>query len=236
MGGVKSKTANEQIITNVTNSTTKLVNKCVSGATQEQLLSFKGISGDLTIDGANLTQGSSINISCLLSSENQNQLANDTAQSIVQVANTSAESVLSSMGNTSSDVKTNIKNEIINNITTDLINEVTGIINQKQGLNVADVKGNVVIKNFTATQTADMAIKSVLESSAFSNVINKYAAKIDQSAKTVEVNPISSIITSFWNGISSALQSIFNIPAMIAIVVIAGVGGFAYYKYNQSKK
>jgi len=215
MGGTSSKSTSETLTTLSTNVAMDTVSSCITAATQSQLISLRDISGDVTISNTTLTQGTSMNIACVMESTKQNEIAAAISEAIASYAESKGESVLSALGSTRSEVSTKIKNEIINNISATTTQELETNMSQTQSITAQNIDGNVVISNLTMEQSAKLTLTSLLKTSVYSSVINSTATAIDQSSKTTEKSTLANIIDS----IGSAWKGILSSPVLIALVV-----------------
>lgn len=240
-GGSKpdaGSTANQltEIATNVAMIT---ANKCITAASQSQLLSIKGIKGDVVLGDTSMSQGYSVNVKCLMTAEKQAELSSNISSAFTQFAESKGESVLSALGGTSSEVGTNIHNKLTSNIDASSYSELSTKLIQQQELSVEDVDGNVVMKGVTLDQQAKLVAESVIDSKAYTSTINDLAFTIDQTAIKEDKSPLANIIGETWEGVGGAITGVgglFSKPgfiiAIIVIFVIILIGGglFLYFK------
>uniref|UniRef100_A0A6C0JBD2 Uncharacterized protein n=1 Tax=viral metagenome TaxID=1070528 RepID=A0A6C0JBD2_9ZZZZ len=254
-GGSKpdaSSTVNQltEIATNVAMIT---ANKCITAASQSQLLSIKGVKGDVILGGTSMSQGYSVNVKCLMSAEKQADLASNISSAFAQFAESKGESVLSALGGTSSEVRTNIHNKLTSNVDASSYSELSTKLIQQQELSIEDIDGNVVMKGVTLDQQSKLVAESVIDSKAYTSTINDLAFTIDQTATKEDKNPYANILGETWDGLGGAIDGVggaigdvggaisgvgglFNQPGfiiaivVIVIVILVGGGLFLYFK------
>lgn len=229
MGGTSSKTT-AQVLTEVsTQVTTDSIMTCTSIATQEQMIAFNNVKGDVTISNVNMTQGVAVDLNCVMDSNKQADIANKVAEAIAQQAESKGQAVLSALGSTKAEATSNIKNQLMTGISANTKTELDAQINQQQTISATNIGGSVVASNITMDQGATMIASSLMKTATYSSVINESATKMDQKSSSEEKNPIAEMI--------KALGSIFSAPVWILggiilfIVVIVVI-----FKFATSKK
>lgn len=224
MGGTQSKTTAELLTEACVNASMDSIMKCANSATQSQLISLNNIKGDVTISGTSFTQGASINMQCLMDSKKQAEISNAVSNAIVQSADSQGQAVLSALGNTKAEATSNITNKLTTNISSNTSIEVTNNISQNQAISAANIGGSVVIKDVQMNQSASIVAKALMQSTAYSSVINESATKMDQTSKSKE--------TTIFSEIGKMLGNLISIPVMIGgailIVIILLILFFVY--------
>lgn len=232
----------------VTNIATDVIMKhsleCIISANQSQLIEVKNISGDVTFDGSKLSQGSSLDVKCMMSLDKQTNMTNDISTALSQYAEAKGETVLSALGGSSAKIKNDLITEFKNSLQdlseTSFINTLT----QNQEIKVANVGGDVVMKDITMDQQAKMVAETLLQSKAYHDVINSFASKVDQVAIKEDVNPIKNVLGGIGGVVKdtgSALGNLFSSPGTIVVVVVllilaaGGLGFFLYMRQDLTK-
>lgn len=229
MGGTQSKNTATILNDIAVNVSMDSIMSCTVAATQSQLIELKNIEGDVTISDLSMLQGNSIDVNCIMESDKQNQISSSISNAIAQYAETKGQAALSALGNTKSQVATNINNRLTNSINANTKQELTAQVDQIQTIGVENVRGNVVIQNMSLEQSAQLVAKALMKTKTFSEVINETAAKIDQATKTEEKNPIAGIIDSLGGVVGKfgdAISDIFQGPILIIGALLLGVIGF----------
>ena len=226
MGGTQSRSTTDILNEMAINVSMDSIMSCTSVATQQQLIELENIEGNVVISDVSMKQGASIDMSCVMKSEKQNQIATDVANAIAQHAESKGQAALSALGNTKSIASANIKTEIQQNITANTEVEMSAHIEQIQKIGVANVSGSVVIKNVSMEQSAEIVARALMQSSAYSSVINESATKIDQVTQSEEENPIAGIIDSVGGVIGEvggAISGVFTAPILMIGALLLGL-------------
>lgn len=233
MGGTVSSSTSKTLNDLCTNSITSNIMKCIVSSKQDQLLQFSNIKGNLVVDSSNLSQIGTFDVSCILSASNTQTMSNDLANTIAQYAESNGQAALSALGNTKADVVNMLQNTIHNSISTLSSTDVTNMLEQNQKFIVDRITGNVLLKNVTLDQQANIISKTLLTSTAITNVIDSVSNKIDQTTKSTETNPISDVIKS----IGTSIGSLFGSPGFtIVIIICLLVGCVVLYYYFEFRK
>ena len=107
MGAGQSKSASTS--ETVTNIATEIIMKhsleCIISANQSQLLKVKNVSGDVHFDGGTFSQGSSLDVKCIMSLDKQTNIVNDISSALSQYAEAKGETVLSALGGSAANIK-----------------------------------------------------------------------------------------------------------------------------------
>lgn len=191
---------------------------CSSAATQQQLIELKDVKGNVNISGVSMTQGASVNMSCVMDSVKQNEIAMKVSNALAQQAEASGQAVLSALGNTKANASANIHNKIMTNISANTTMEMSASVNQTQAITVANVGGNVVIANVSMEQGAQVIAQGLMKTQAYASVINEVATAMDQKSKSEEKNPIATVIDS----IGKAVGTVMSAPILIFGGLIVG--------------
>jgi hypothetical protein len=219
MGGTQSKSTYTQLTDIATEVSMNSVMSCTTAATQTQLLSLTNVAGNVTIDSIDMTQGSSVNVQCVMDANKQNEISTAVANSIAQYAESKGQAVVSALGSTKTAVETNIQTRIRNAVNADTTMQLNSNLTQDQAVTAKNIGGNVVIGKLTMNQSAQMVASALMKTTAYSSVINDTATKIDQVSKSEEENPIAGIISAVTKAVIST-PLMFGVGIIIFIVII----------------
>jgi len=197
MGGVSSKTTVDVLNEICTQVTMDSMMECSGVATQDQMIAFQNIKGDVTISNVNMSQGVAVDLTCLMTANKQSDIADKVAAAIGQNADSKGQAFLSLFGNTKADATSNLKNQIMNRLSATTTEELKAQINQQQAIVAANVGGTVVMRNVSMDQSAKMVASSLMKTATYSSVINESANKMDQKSSAEEKNPIAEMIKAF---------------------------------------
>ncbi len=215
--GTQSKTTTEVLNDMSTTAIMKSTMSCVAQATQNQMLLLGNVAGTVNLTNVNLEQASTVDVSCLMTAEKQNEMAQNVSATLQQYAESQGEAALSALGKTSADVMSALKNKITSNVDASTETAIRAALNQNQTVKVVNVGENVIAANLTMSQQASEVSKAVVDSKAYSDVINSVANTVDQAAATKEINPIASI----WGTVIGGVSDIVSGPGFIIIAVVA---------------
>jgi hypothetical protein len=221
MGGTgsKSSTTSDTLTDLSIKAIQSSISKCITTATQSQLLSIKSVKGNVTVTGTSLSQGSSVKMDCLLTSDSQSDIQASISNAIVQWAKSQSEALLGVLGKSEAEAVSNVKNKLAVSISQTTLQEALSLASQKQAVEIGDVEGNVVISGLTMTQTLEMVASTIIKGTAYSTVISDIATSMDQSSESTQTNPIAEVIDSVGSIVSTALSSWMII---VAVIVICG--------------
>ncbi len=220
MGGTQSSASQTAITKIANNAATNTIMNCTSTASQEQMMTIT-TSGWLSVGGgASQTQGTAVNMSCVMNTSTQNQIASSVAAAVGQYASAQGPGVLAALGASSSNVSSMIQNDITTNITTNTQQEMTNNLSQKQSMNVNSSTGISIGVNYTQAQTASIIASALMQTTAYNSALTKVAMAVDQKSTAVTTNPISDVIDSIGKAISSIISTPFLIMGIAAIVII----------------
>jgi hypothetical protein len=214
-GGTSSKTTAQVLTEASTQVTADSILSCATVATQEQMIGFYNVQGNVTISNVDMSQGVAVSLSCVMEATKQADIASKVADAIAQTAESKGQAVLSAFGNTRSEASTNIQNQIMSNISANTSQELNVNVSQQQSITAANVGGNVVMTNVTMEQSSSIIAAALMKTSTYSQVINESAAKMDQKSSTEEKNPLADVI--------KALGGIFTLPIIIIGGIILGI-------------
>ena len=218
MGGTSSKNYSSVLTDLATEVAQKNVSKCVTAATQQQLIEAKNIGGSVIIEGSSMSQGVSIDMTCLMSSSNQAKLQNDLANEIVQWASAESVAGLSALGSTNAEAVSNIRTRFQNSVDLETIQESLTQSLQLQAIRGIDIGGDFIIRDVSLDQTTEIAARTIIESTSYADVINSVANILEQKSEAKEENFLSPI-TDAASGIASGISWII-IGAIAAAALI----------------
>lgn len=224
MGGTTSKNTLDvlnQIALDVAQSNTS---RCVATATQQQIIEASNVAGDFILDGATLSQGVSINMDCLLRSDTQAKIQSEISTQIAQYADSQGQAMLSALGKTSAEAAANIKTLFSSSVKLDTLNESITKSLQVQTIRGVNIGGDMIVKNVTMSQTADVVAKALIQSSSYAEVINTVAQAIDQKSSAKEESPLQGL----FDMISGGMWLVIGLVVAAAVVVVV----FIRYFFN----
>lgn len=161
MGNQSSSSSKLKIdVSSAINLITSNIMNCSSNSIQIQELI---VSGNNNIIDGRQVQALTLSAECSQNAQNMADLQQQIAQEISNTAKAQGASILSILGNSSSEVDTNIINDVRQNITQKTI---TNIVNQANTEQRAIISGDNNIVKFDQNQTANLVYKSA------QNVIN----------------------------------------------------------------
>ncbi len=246
MGAGQSQSAStSQTVTNIaTDIITKHSLECIISANQSQLLKVKNVSGDVHFDGGTFSQGSSLDVQCIMSLEKQTNIVNDISSALSQYAEAKGETVLSALGGSAAIIKNDIFTEFKNSIQDMSETSFVNTLSQVQEIDVANVGGDFVMKDISMTQQAKMVAETILSSKSYNDVLSAFTSKVDQVAIKKDVNPFKNVLDGVGGVVKdtgSAISGLFSSPGLVIIIIviviiaIIGVGFFLYMKKNVIK-
>jgi hypothetical protein len=141
MGGSSSKTTVSKLTDIAMNVVNKNVQSCVVSATQSQLIRVQNVHGDVNLSGTTQKQGVSIDMKCAFSSATQNQIQDQLASEISNLAQSTTGDITS--GKAQSVSTTDIKNILKSNVQNESLSEQVSTAIQKQTVSVTNVGGSV---------------------------------------------------------------------------------------------
>lgn len=229
MGGTESKTWSNIVNDIAVDVISRNVNKCVTTTNQEQTIGAAYVGGSVDISGINMTQSSTIDSTCILRSDTQNDITTQLGVALAESASAAGESVLSALGSTKSEAAANITNALKTNIQNVNMQEAYTASSQKQQYLFGIVEKDFKLSNLNMNQTVKLASESLMGTTAYSKVINEVKNVVDQQTVSKETNPISNIIGSVGNAFSGAMAPFAIVGGLVALVVI-GIILFMMFK------
>lgn len=218
-------------------SITTTISNCTSMSTQNQLLQFSNVKGNININKTDLSQGATFDLSCVLSSSKTAEISNNLSSLINQFASSTG-SGLPSLNGTTAGTESQLRNVIHNKLSTVSENRLTNILTQQQSFIVDNVTGNITLDNVSMGQQASTIAKALLTASDISSVVSSVTNTTTQSATSLTKNPIADVISSVGSAISGIFSGLFSSPGftVIAIVVLCVGGLAAYWYYSKNIK
>jgi len=234
MGGTESKNISKSINDVCIESITSSIMTCTTSSTQNQMLKFSNVKGNISINSSDLSQGVSIDLSCVLSTSKTSEIANNLSTIIGQAAMATGSGIPSS-DKTSSISESELNNHIKNRLENISKSDINTIISQQQSFIVDNVTGDINMSNVTMSQQATIIAKAILTSTDVSNIITQIQDKVSQTTKSETKNPISTIISSVGSALSNMITSLFGSGftfIAIAVVIVGGIGLYMYLSKN----
>ena len=182
----------------------KNMQHCAGSVMQSQTMVLAGTNNNLS-----QRQDASLNLSCAANFQVDNKVINDITNEIIQKAQAQGYALLS-VGGTSSDNITKIKNEISTKITTEMVQHVVSGIVQQQ--NMIALAGSVNT-NISQVQSASVVQKAIMDAVASTNLATNIAGNFDQRGKSESKNPLDFITNLFSN---------FYFLILLIIVIVIG--------------
>lgn len=230
MGGTTSKNAstslNDVCIENIASS----IMTCTMSSTQNQTLQFSNIKGNISINSSDLSQGVSIDLSCVLSTNKTSEIANNLSTLIGQAASATGSGIPSG-DSTSSISESDLNNHIKNKLENISRNDINTIISQQQSFIVDHVTGDINMSNVTMSQQATIVAKAILTSTDVSNIISQIQDKVSQTATSETKNPVATIISSVGTALGNIITSLFGSGFTFIAIAAVIVGGIVLYMY-----
>lgn len=194
--------------------------RCVTAATQEQLMEIRDVGGDVVIDGTSMMQASTVDMRCALSSQMQSDIQSEIAAKLSQYAESNGIALLSALGGSSADVETEIMNLFDASVEMSNLQEAVMQSLQSQRVVVGNVGGNVTIANTTMTQSLKMVAEAMVEYGGYSTAISQLQADIDQAAKTTDTGPLDSLFDTIKSSVNSWIFLVIGVALIGGIVLL----------------
>lgn len=170
-----------------------------------------------TINNFKMVQYLKLSADCTQDTKSIADLQQSVANAIKQSADAQSVSLIGVLGASSSEVNTNILNEIKSKITQKTVLDIITNTNAEQ---VAVISGNNnIVTNFDMSQTAEVLAKNC------QNVVNQLSSvqAVDNSAesasKSTQTNFISDILTSIFKGLTG-IGLIWMVIIVVGIIVL----------------
>ncbi len=227
MGGSSSKSSivNETINNTVTEVLTENISRQSSEIIQNAEIIIGNVSGS-KISGVSISQMAKIDMSMMLDEETNLDVQNKMIAALEAKAVQSQTTFPSLTATKSeSEVKNLITNNVRNTFSKKNVTEQLSISRQNAKIKIGDVSDGAEISNITINQEAETVAKMVgkMSNSITSSLITESTSKADVTQE--QKNPVSEVVDSVGNIITGIFDS--GSMIIIAIVVIAGLGGIA---------
>lgn len=223
MGGSSSKSTIEQLNDVAISVATQNVQSCSGSATQSQIVNVKGVKGDVIMGQIDQKQGTSIDLKCVFSAENQSKMQSDIAQELSNRVQTMGGDLTSAFGGTSTDQNTNIENLFKSSIDNKMVSEQVSQIVQNQLVNYEDIDGQLVLKGINQEQSARLIAEAIMNSTQYSGVINKIASAVDVQVETKG--------GSIFAGLFDMIAQLALYGAIVVVALVVGIAMFFGGKY-----
>jgi 23S rRNA pseudoU1915 N3-methylase RlmH len=220
MGGTSSKSTSEILTQISVEASMNSILSCTSAATQSQLIELGYVAKDVIITGLTMKQSASVDSKCVMEAKKVADISTAVSNAIAQYAESKGQAVLSSLGNTKSEVVTKLTNDFKSRVDANTAQQMTSIVDQQQGTKIKSIGGSYVLKDATFEQGAQVTAQALMSTNAFSSVINETATKIDQVSKTQETTIFTDIANAIKNFFLSAIGLIVAAAVFIVIVLI----------------
>lgn len=214
MGGSQSSTTTQLASKMVTDVMSKSIMNCASKSDVSQELTVKGSGNDLS--GNTLKQNAKIDISCVQTAKNMNELKQAIKDAITQAAESSGVGITSAIGASSSDANLFISNDVEVNVTNETVAKIVNESNQKQVISIDGDKNTV--KDNKLEQTEDYVAKNCQSIVNNLKSVQNLDRAIQNKSKAETKDPIAEWIGSIFSG----LGSLWFIFIIIGVVVIGG--------------
>lgn len=216
-------------------SITKSIASCTSSSTQNQLLQFSNIKGNIDINSSSLSQGATFDVSCILSSNKNAEISNNLSTVISQFA-ASKNASIPTINGTDTKTQSDLANKISNKLSNVTETQLSAVLAQNQSVIIDNVTGNIALKDVKMDQQASLIAKSLLTASDVSNIISDVQDSTNLSSASTTDNPIAKLVESVGpvvTQLGGALTQIFNSPGFVVFAVlaliVAGVGAYLYF-------
>lgn len=220
MGGTTSKSLSQKVIDTTVEKIKDISQSCSVNVSSDQLFDISDIGGNLTINDLKLTQISTISISCMLSDDKLTRIVDQLKNSIL--TNVNNKSTMSLIANSTA----SIENHVIDRFSTidiaKLRNDVVANLANNQTVKIANVSGNVLIKNIDISQQAFAVVETIIQNAELSDFIKEIETVESNEAKNKE----QSIIGEVFSGISENTNFFF----MLLIGGCCLVALFMFYR------
>ena len=208
LGDNSAKTSVDIVNSSIINAITNNVNNCSANSTQNQQVSLGGF-GLFT----NISQSSSLNVSCLQKIQMTNDLSTQIAQKIQQDAKASAIALLP--GFADSDNTAKLANYIQTNVSTNTIQNCAASALQNQVVSVTGIQIGASV-----SQTLKLFSQCLQTALNNNNVSQGIVQDTKQTASSTIQNPLS------------FLGSLFSTPILIMILFFIGIIIIGIIVYN----
>ena len=224
MGGANSKTEVESITEKLRDVTSSQFQSCVMSVALDQSLFIGDVKGDVTISGLTQKQTSVMNVKCAQSTDKIEAIQSSLASSLETIQQKKMQGTAGLTAG-ESDVNTTNKQKIVENIKSEIVNNLESLMSQSQKIEIVNVGGNVALKDITQEQAATMAADAVLKAASVRNAITKFSTDMSTTSVTTEENTLAGIVTSIGGVVSNiggAVKDALQGTSLMIIVMILG--------------
>lgn len=223
VGGSKSSSSAELLNQIAISATQSIISRCVTQATQQQLLSVKNVAGNVSMSGVSMSQGASVDVKCMMTAQVQSAIQNQIANDIAQYAQSQSEAFIGALGQSIAEAKVNIQNRLSLAVNQSTLQESFNAAIQDQQIEVANVGGNVIMKDISMAQSLQLTAETLINGTAYSTVINDIANAVDQTTDAKQTNPIAELIDSVGGIFSSWIGMVIAIATVGGVVMLVFV-------------
>ena len=237
-GGSKQELQSEVVTEIMSKVCARSVQNCTTTSLVNQELVISGVRNS-KISGINMSQSYKVTINCKVTNQSVAELQDNIASELSKGSSQTTQAVLGAInamaGEKNSAIsKTNIKNVLSRDITTETIQNIINSFNSSQRLVISNVSDSTV-QDITLTQAVDAVQEAFNEGMSNTKLVAAIRNQEETSLKADQRNPIADTITSVGgavkdvtSGVSDILSGMnmtFLIIAVIIIVVIWRFGG-----------
>ena len=208
------------------NATTSVVSNAVQNVTQTCITYVYGsntfnISGDgNVVSGVNMKIGIRVDSTCTEEVTGKDTFQNVLQDKISQLLKDQEVAMTQWLDNSKDETKTNIKQSIENNITSNTVQTCVNKINMQ---NLFNISGNSnVVKNVLQEGTANVISKCMLTDDHVASTVNDVTNTINQHSEYESQNPFAFIT----DAIEAIMKNAMVVIAIIFIVVLCFIGLF----------
>lgn len=208
-------------------TTTNVKTKSVVEALAQSIMNCQGntmvsqrfvISGNYNVvQNTKQVQHFKLSNSCAQSSKNMADIQQSVAAAIKQAASSQSVSVLGALGESRSEVNTNIENEVNQKITQQTVLNIVNNTNAQQELIISG--DHNIVNNFEQSQTMDLLYKNCQDVLNDLKSVQSIENKSDQTSTATQSNFISDIVDSIFSGLTS-IGIIWMIVVVVAMIVV----------------
>ena len=222
MGGSKSKAVADIATDVMTTMITQDMMNCSTMVTQRQSLDISG-SGNV-LDGVTMKQGFKINVKCLQDSNRKAQLDTAIANAVEQTAESEGVALVGAIGASKSEVITNLRTRISNEITMQALVNCASSINNTQGISISGDYN--LLRNVTLEQFGEMVRNCVQNVVSNTSMVNDLRNTVDQQASATTKGPLD-FIADIFTGPTAIIMMVIVLIVIIAIAYLVMGGGGA---------
>lgn len=212
MGTTSSRAEVEQITDQLFSVVNNTLQDCRTNITADQVDRFRNISGDLIVEGIDYTQLIGVDSKCFLTSKTQNDLKNSVEAAIKQAAEATGQAF--QLTRTESETVTKLITRLAVEMQNNVSAQCPAAITLAQGVDIADVEGNVVIRGIRKSQEIGVMRECVTNTEIINNIKAELVTELDQTSKAKTEGLLS--------GLMQALVFALIIIGAVALVVWKG--------------